>query len=94
MSSIVCCRAIKFIERLAGVAIVSREDAFSYNLVGPNAGLGDQWDIRRDIPYSVYPELEFEVLGTAHVGKLGDSFDRYWARIREMQKAAKSYASA
>ena len=50
-----------FIERLAGVAVVSKEDAFSYNLVGPNLrGCGIKWDIRRDIPYSVYPELEFE----------------------------------
>jgi len=80
-----------FIERLAGVAVISREDALSYNLVGPNLrGSGVQWDIRRDIPYSVYPELEFDVpIGTAHVGKLGDSFDRYWVRIREMQESCK-----
>jgi len=25
-----------FIERLAGVAVVTKEEAFSYNLVGPN----------------------------------------------------------
>ena len=56
-----------FIERLAGVAVVSKEDALSYNLVGPNLrGSGIKWDIRRDIPYSVYPELEFDVpVGTA-----------------------------
>src|SRR5690242_15029890 len=78
-----------FIERLAGVAVVSKEDAFSYNLVGPNLrGSGVKWDIRRDIPYSIYPELKFEVpIGTAHVGVLGDSFDRYWVRIREMQRS-------
>ncbi|TMA56397.1 MAG: NADH-quinone oxidoreductase subunit D, partial [Deltaproteobacteria bacterium] len=64
-----------FIERLAGVAVVSKEDAFSYNLVGPNLrGSGIKWDIRRDIPYSIYPELDFEVpVGTAQVGALGDS---------------------
>ena len=75
-----------FIERLAGVAVVSKEEALSYNLVGPNLrGSGIKWDIRRDIPYSVYPELEFDVpVGTAQVGKLGDSYDRYWVRIREM----------
>ena len=62
-----------FIERLAGVAVVSKEDALSYNLVGPNLrGSGIKWDIRRDIPYSIYPELDFEVpIGTAHVGTLG-----------------------
>jgi len=34
--------------------------------------------------------LEFDVpIGTAHVGKLGDSFDRFWVRIREMQESCK-----
>jgi NADH-quinone oxidoreductase subunit D len=80
-----------FIQRLAGVAVVTEEDAFSYNLVGPNLrGCGVKWDIRRDIPYSVYPELEFEVpVGSAQVGTLGDSYDRYWVRICELQESCK-----
>jgi NADH-quinone oxidoreductase subunit D len=80
-----------FIQRLAGVAVISKEDALSYNLVGPNLrGCGIRWDIRRDIPYSVYPELEFEVpVGTGQVGTLGDSYDRYWVRIRELQESCK-----
>ena len=80
-----------FIERLAGVAVVSKEDALSYNLVGPNLrGSGIKWDIRRDIPYSIYPELDFEVpVGSAQVGVLGDSFDRYWVRICELQESCK-----
>ena len=62
-----------FIERLAGVAVVSKEDALSYNLVGPNLrGSGIKWDIRRDIPYSIYPELDFEVpVGTRRGGQPG-----------------------
>jgi NADH-quinone oxidoreductase subunit D len=80
-----------FIERLAGVSVVSKEDALQYNLVGPNLrGSGLKWDIRRDIPYSVYPELEFDIpVGTGHIGVLGDSFDRYWVRIRELQESCK-----
>ena len=80
-----------FIERLAGIAVVTREEALSYNLVGPNVrGSGIQWDIRRDIPYSVYPELDFDVpIGSGHIGKLGDSFDRYWVRIRELKESCK-----
>jgi NADH-quinone oxidoreductase subunit D len=76
---------------LAGVSVVSREDALQYNLVGPNLrGSGLKWDIRRDIPYSVYPELEFDIpVGTGHIGILGDSFDRYWVRIRELQESCK-----
>src|SRR5574341_1080661 len=80
-----------FIERLAGVAVISKEEALSYNLVGPNLrGSGIRWDIRRNIPYSIYPELDFEVpVGTAQVGILGDSYERFWVRIREMQESVK-----
>jgi NADH-quinone oxidoreductase subunit D len=38
----------------------------------------------------VYPEVSFEVpVGEGLVGKLGDTFDRYWVRIKEMQESAK-----
>jgi NADH-quinone oxidoreductase subunit D len=80
-----------FIERLANVAAITLEDAFQYNIVGPNLrACGLKWDIRRDIPYSIYPELEFEVpVGTGDKGKLGDCYDRYWVRIREIQESCK-----
>ncbi len=80
-----------FIERLANVAVISREDALQYNLVGPNLrASGVQWDIRRDIPYSVYPELDFEVpVGSGERGALGDSYDRYHVRIRELMESCK-----
>jgi NADH-quinone oxidoreductase subunit D len=80
-----------FIERLANVAIVTLEDAFSYNIVGPNLrACGFKWDIRRDIPYSIYPELDFEVpVGTGEKGTLGDCYDRYMVRIREIQESCK-----
>ena len=39
-------------------------EAIDYNLVGPNLrGSGVDYDVRRDVPYSVYPELEFDVPG-------------------------------
>jgi NADH-quinone oxidoreductase subunit D len=80
-----------FVERLAGVGVISREDAVAYNLVGPNLrGSGVRWDLRRDIPYSVYPKMEFGVpVGKGEAGKLGDSFDRYMIRIREMGQSCK-----
>jgi Ni,Fe-hydrogenase III large subunit len=41
--------------------------------------------VRRDEPYSVYPELEFDVpVGPGDHGVLGDSYARYAVRIREM----------
>lgn len=80
-----------FIERLANVAVISREDALQYNLVGPNLrASGVRWDIRRDIPYSVYPELDFEVpVGRGERGAVGDSYDRYHVRIRELTESCR-----
>ena len=80
-----------FIERLAKIAVITREDAFQYNIVGPNLrASGVKWDIRRDIPYSVYPELEFDIpVGTGEKGTLGDCYDRYIVRIREMQESCR-----
>src|SRR3990167_3481453 len=78
-----------FVERLANIATITREDAFQYNIVGPNLrACGLKWDIRRDIPYSVYPELDFDVpVGTGEKGILGDCYDRYIVRIREMEES-------
>jgi NADH-quinone oxidoreductase subunit D len=80
-----------FIERLANVGTISREDAIAYNLVGPNLrASGVDFDLRRDMPYSVYPDLEFKVIvGTGERGTLGDSFDRFMCRVREIQQSVK-----
>jgi NADH-quinone oxidoreductase subunit D len=80
-----------YVERLANVAAVSKEEAINYNLVGPNLrGCGFQYDVRRDEPYSIYPELDFEVpIGTGEVGTLGDCFDRYMVRIKELKESCK-----
>jgi NADH-quinone oxidoreductase subunit D len=78
-----------FIERLANVGIVTRQDAIAFNLTGPNLrGSGVDFDLRRDMPYSVYPELEFDVpLGHGEVGTLGDCFDRFVCRVREIKQS-------
>ena len=49
-----------------------------------------------DAPYSVYPELEFDVpVGTGEVGTVGDCFDRYMrAHSGDAARAARSCASA
>ena len=80
-----------YVERLANVAAVSKEEAMNYNLVGPNLrGCGFQYDVRRDEPYSIYPELDFDVpVGTGEVGTLGDCFDRYMVRIKELGESCK-----
>lgn len=80
-----------FRERLANVAVVRAEEAISYGLVGPNLrGSGVRFDIRRDEPYSIYPELEFEIpIGHGEVGTVGDCFDRYQVRIFEIFESIK-----
>lgn len=80
-----------FVKRLAEVAVVSGREAIDYGLVGPNLrASGVKWDLRRGEPYSIYPELEFDVpVGTGEKGKVGDCFDRYMVRIREMLESAK-----
>ena len=80
-----------YVERLANVAAVSKEEAINYNLVGPNLrGCGFQYDVRRDEPYSIYPELDFDVpVGTGEFGTLGDCFDRYMVRIKELKESCK-----
>jgi NADH-quinone oxidoreductase subunit D len=45
-------------------------------------GSGVDYDLRRDVPYCAYPELDFEVpLATA-----GDNLARYQVRIGEMRQ--------
>jgi NADH-quinone oxidoreductase subunit D len=80
-----------FVNRIAGLVPISREDAIGYGLVGPNLrASGVKWDLRKDEPYSIYPELDFEVpVGTGEAGVLGDCFDRYMVRIKEMKESSR-----
>ncbi len=80
-----------YLARIANVAAVSPEVAINYNLVGPNLrASGVKYDVRRDEPYSVYPELEFDIpVGRGEVGTLGDCFDRYIVRIHEMTESVR-----
>ncbi len=80
-----------YVERLANVAVVSQHDAINYNLVGPNLrACGIKYDVRRDEPYSIYPELDFDIpTGTGEMGQQGDCFDRYMTRIRELRECCK-----
>jgi NADH-quinone oxidoreductase subunit D len=72
-----------FRDRMAGVGAMSKEDALATGCVGPIArACGVDYDVRKDYPYSVYPELEFDV----PLGTTGDCFDRYLVRIEELKQ--------
>ena len=75
-----------FIKRAANVGPISQDLAKAYAITGPVIrACGIPYDLRRDKPYSVYPELEFDVcVGRGQMGTLGDSWDRYIVRMDEM----------
>jgi NADH-quinone oxidoreductase subunit D len=77
-------RNIIFIKRTENIGIISRDMAIRYGITGPNLrGSGIAYDIRKNEPYSVYPEFDFEV----PVGERGDCLDRYMVRVREMEQS-------
>jgi len=80
-----------FVKRLAGLAPIPREMAIDYCLVGPNLrASGLNFDVRKDLPYSIYPELQFEVpIGRGEVGVAGDAWDRFWVRTAEMKQSCR-----
>ena len=78
-----------FIKRTANVGILPGDVAINYGCSGPMLrGSGVNWDLRRDEPYSVYDRFEWEVqVGTGEVGTVGDCWDRYMVRVREMEQS-------
>ncbi|MDQ7024517.1 MAG: NADH-quinone oxidoreductase subunit D [Anaerolineae bacterium] len=70
--------------RSIGVGILSKEDAINYSTAGPLLrGSGVAYDIRRADPYSIYPELDFDVA----VRNEGDMYARYSVRVQEMRES-------
>src|SRR4051812_18849852 len=70
-----------FRDRMAGIGVMSKEDALATGCVGPIArAAGVDYDVRKDYPYSIYPELDFDV----PLGTTGDCLDRYLVRIEEL----------
>jgi NADH-quinone oxidoreductase subunit D len=80
-----------FIERTAGVGILSEELALSYNVTGPNLRCsGVSWDLRKAEPYCGYETYDFAVpVGQGKFGPLGSCWDRYYVRVREMEECVK-----
>ena len=79
-----------FINRCSDVCVISAEQAKAYGLTGPNLrASGVDFDVRRDIPYSVYDKLDWDVVvGSGARGTTGDCWDRFWVRLEEMKQSA------
>jgi NADH-quinone oxidoreductase subunit D len=70
--------------RTVGIGVLSPEEAIDWGITGPPLrGSGIQWDLRRALPYEIYPELDFVV----PIGRNGDTYDRYLIRMVEMRQS-------
>jgi len=78
-----------FIKRTANVGVLPADVAIAYACSGPVLrGSGVNFDLRRDDPYSIYHRFEWEPqVGMGEMGKVGDCWDRYMVRIREMEQS-------
>jgi NADH dehydrogenase (ubiquinone) Fe-S protein 2 len=73
-----------WIERLTDIGIVTQKQAETWAFSGVMVrGSGINHDLRKDQPYEIYENLEFDVV----LGQNGDSYDRYLIRIEEMRQS-------
>jgi NADH-quinone oxidoreductase subunit D len=76
-----------FVRRMRDLGRLDRETALRMAVTGPNLrAAGVPYDVRRAHPYSVYPELEFDI-PTRGGERGGDCLDRYLLRIEEMKQS-------
>jgi len=73
-----------FVRRMRGMGLLDRETAFSIGVTGPNLrASGVPFDFRRAHPYSVFPELDFDI----PTRQEGDCLARYLLRIDEIKQS-------
>ncbi len=48
---------------------------------------GVKWDLRREMPYGLYPELDFDV----PIASTGDCYGRYKCHMKEMGENYKDF---
>jgi len=80
-----------FVGRTANVGVISKELAYDFGLTGTVLrGSGIKWDLRKDRPYGIYNEFDFDVpVGQGLKGQLGDCWDRYYVRVQEVFESLK-----
>jgi NADH-quinone oxidoreductase subunit D len=71
-------------QRTVGIGIVTPERAKNLGFTGAMLrGSGIAWDLRKQQPYDVYDQMDFDV----PVGVSGDCYDRYLVRVEEMRQS-------
>ena len=77
-----------FVRRMRDIGRLDSETALRMAVTGPNLrAAGIPFDIRRAHPYSVYPELEFDIPTRGHGPDGGDALDRYLLRVEEVKQS-------
>jgi len=72
--------------RLENVGVISKEMAKSWGVSGVALrGSGVKWDLRKEMPYGLYPELDFDI----PVANTCDSYGRYKCYMAEMYESMK-----
>ena len=80
-----------FVDRTKGVGVLTREEAVNRSCSGPVArASGVTRDLRKDEPYSSYPDFDFKVC----CATAGDCYARYLVRMAEMEQSLKIIAQA
>jgi len=73
-----------FVGRTRGLGVLTREAALRTCVTGPPLrATGIPYDVRRAHPYSVYPELEFDIPTRTE----GDSYARYLLHLDEIRES-------
>ena len=72
--------------RLENVGIITPETAKSWGCTGVALrGSGIKWDLRKEMPYGLYPELDFDI----PTADTCDSYGRYKCYMQEMRETMK-----
>jgi len=72
--------------RLEDVGVLTPEDAMSWGCSGPMLrGSGIAYDIRKEEPYELYSELDFDV----PISETNDSYGRYRLYMEEMKQSTR-----
>ncbi len=75
-----------FVDRCENVGYISQADAIAWGVTGPVLrAAGVPRDLRRDQPYLVYPELDFNVITLTE----SDALARFYVRVAEIRESAK-----
>ena len=75
-----------FKQRNVDIGVVNKEQALAWGFTGVMLrGSGVAWDLRRNQPYEIYDELDFDI----PLGVHGDCYDRYLCRVEEARQSVK-----